>query len=114
MTPEARAIRFAAIKEVGCLACKRDGFGWTYPEIHHLLSTGLHGNGRRRGDDATIGLCQWHHRGQRDEYCHWAIGPSYSRSARAFRERYGDDHSLLAWQNTLIARHAPMFGGGRA
>jgi hypothetical protein len=106
----ARAIRFASIKDIGCICCRLDGFDWTYCDVHHLLTTGLHGNGERRGDEFTVGLCKWHHVGRRDDSCHWAIGPSYASNARAFREKYGDDEVLLTIQNTLLAAVAPMFG----
>lgn len=109
MTPQARAIRFALIKEIGCICCRKDGFAWTYADVHHLLTTGLHGNGERRGDEFTLGLCKWHHVGRRDESCHWAQGPSYATQAKAFRERYGSDEELLAHQNRLLTGSAPMF-----
>lgn len=106
-----RDLRFLAIREIGCIACKRDCKPHLRPftdcEVHHLLTTGLHGNGKRRGDDATIGLCSWHHRGMPVEYytareCVDCFGPSYARQARAFRDLYGSDDDLLAEQNRLI------------
>jgi len=105
-----RAIRFTSIKEVGCICCRMEGFGWTYADVHHLLTTGLHGNGERLGDEFTIGLCKWHHVGRRDESCRWATGPSYANEARAFRAHFGSDEALLGYQNKLLADNAPMFG----
>ncbi|KAF1698341.1 hypothetical protein CSC62_05375 [Pseudoxanthomonas jiangsuensis] len=117
MNRRSRDLRFTAIQEIGCLACRRPlkasfqpgAFApGGYVEIHHLLTTGHHGTGKRRGDDATIGLCSWHHRGVIGEGysvremadCY---GPSYAREPRRFRAEYGSDEELLAEQNTLIA-----------
>lgn len=111
MNEAQRAIRFTSIKEIGCICCRIEGFAWTYCDVHHLLTTGLHGNGERRGDEFTLGLCKWHHVGRRDESCHWATGPSYAKQARAFRDKYGSDDELLEYQNSLLSANAPMFGG---
>lgn len=113
MNAHQRAIRFTSIKDYGCICCRMNGHDWTYVDVHHLLTTGFHGNGKRLGDEFTIGLCRWHHVGIRDESCWWAEGPSYAKQAKAFREKYGSDESLLAIQNKALAATAPMFGGGR-
>lgn len=112
MTPAARAIRFDGIKDIGCICCRLNGHGWVYADIHHLLSTGLHGNGHRLGDEFTLGLCIYHHRGRRDESCAFAEGPSYFNEAAAFRKHYGSDAELLVIQNEFLRAAAPMFGGG--
>lgn len=89
---KAHRARFRAIQEIGCIACRADGYRNVPPDIHHLLS-----GGRRRGHEDTIGLCPWHHRGV-------GTGPgiSYAQAPRAFRERYGQDDELLAQQDQLI------------
>ena len=117
MNDRDRVLRFMAIQEKGCLACRRhlkarckDGAHAPggYVEIHHLLTTGRHGTGKRRGDEATIGLCSWHHRGvigegyTRKEMAD-CYGPSYALQAREFRAEYGTDDELLSEQNELIA-----------
>lgn len=107
-----RAIRFSTIKDIGCICCRLDGHDWTYAEVHHLLTTGFHGNGKRLGDEFTLGLCLYHHRGIRDESCQWAEGPSYFKQAGAFRKHYGSDADLLTIQNELLKAAGPMFGGG--
>ena len=38
MNDAQRAIRFTAIKEIGCICCKVDGHDWTYADIHHLTN----------------------------------------------------------------------------
>jgi hypothetical protein len=76
------------------------------PEIHHLNDGGLHG-GKRRGDDFTIPLCTWHHRGvqlpglSRDAMT-TIHGPSWAGGSKPFRAFFGSDDSLLSLANKLI------------
>lgn len=108
--------RFAAMKEIGCLACRmnRDrgiataSFGTKQLEIHHQLS-----GGRRIGHHATVCLCHYHHQGSRLPFVHEGytahaaiFGPSFGREPRAFRAMYGDDGTLLAHQDALLAQRA--------
>lgn len=97
-------LRDFAIRAIGCICCRKDGYERMPCEKHHLLSTGLHGNGKRRGEDATVGSCPWHHRGiGRGFYANGdPMGPSYAKEARAYRSHYGSDDEMLAYQNTLI------------
>lgn len=97
--------RFAIVK-AECIACRKRGYPDTPADAHHLLSTGRHGNGKRRGDEATIGLCKWHHvgnpEGRNEATLFRMLGPSYFKHARQFREVFGSDDELLAEQNQLI------------
>lgn len=99
MTP---AVRDFAIREIGCIACRMDGRGYVPCEKNHLLTTGRHGNGKRRGERYTIGLCPYHHRGIGNPAVFGS--PSLAREPRAFRARYGEDGPLLAFQNRLIEK----------
>jgi hypothetical protein len=100
---KAQVARFEAIHRTGCVACRIRG--QVQPAtIHHLTVGGRHGQ-LRRGHDFTIGLCAWHHLGHGARVEMTArFGPSYYHDARAFRETFGDDDTLLAMQNDLIAR----------
>lgn len=104
---KAQQARFAAINEIGCLACNLMKKGRVEAEIHHLTVGGKHGQ-KRRGHDFTIGLCSWHHRGDWMQFgmgpgiVEVQYGPSYARTPRAFREEFGDDDELLDYQNELI------------
>lgn len=100
--------RFAAIKEIGCIACRMYGFGYVACEVHHLTVGGKHG-APRRGHEYTVGLCTYHHRGEADGYGH-ARGPSYAKAPKAFRATFGPDEDLLAKQNELIALHMARTG----
>jgi len=98
------AKRQEVIREVGCIACRAMGYGYVACEVHHLTLGGKHGQ-KRRGEQFTVGLCTFHHRGQPDGYGH-ERGPSYALQPRAFRERFGNDAALLAQQNALIGEAA--------
>lgn len=103
MSPDARDRRFAALRNLGCLTCP----GCGQVEIHHL-NKGGHAGQERRGDEFTIPLGKWAHRGEpRFGYTasemEQEFGPSLARQSKAFREKYGDDDFLLAKANRLIA-----------
>lgn len=102
-------LRDFAIREIGCILCRLMGKRPLPAEKHHLLTTGLHGNGKRRGERETIGACGFHHRGQAAVGTHMArtlraegYGPSLADEPRKFRERFGTDDELLALQDNLI------------
>ena len=97
MRPE---LRDTAIRDIGCIVCLHRGLGYVPCEKHHLLTTGRHGNGKRRGEAYTVGACPYHHRGIGAPTAE--LGPSYAREPRAFRALYPDEW-LLAKQNELIA-----------
>lgn len=98
------AARFAAIKQVGCLACWLRLGMRIDPDVHHLLSGGM-----RRGHRYTIGLCDWHHRGYPPERysknsATRVFGPALSNGSKPFQEAFGDDQSLLEFQDTALRR----------
>jgi len=105
----AEQARFVHIWALGCVACMLgDQRGYGRTQVHHLTVGGKHGQ-KRRGHVFTIGLCGWHHQGERppgmnEREGRKAYGPSFKLHARAFRQVYGHDDVLLTHQNTLIAR----------
>lgn len=92
--------RFAAIHEIGCICCRELGLGFVPAEVHHLTIGGRHGQ-KRRGHDATVGLCAYHHRGA--GYGTAAMGASYARHPHTFRAQWPDAR-LLEIQEMLIER----------
>lgn len=114
MKPRDRSLRFDTLREIGCLCCTANlamGLGLTMlrVEIHHL-NRGGHAGQKRRGDEFSLPLCSWHHRGvllpargmtrltmiQR-------FGPSLAGGSKPFRAVYGDDDSLLEQANKALA-----------
>lgn len=102
MNAKDREWRFYQLKRMHCMVCP--GCGPT--EIHHQNLGGRAGN-KRLGDEYTIPLGAWAHRGvtlpgytvaqMEDEF-----GPSLARSSKRFRERYGTDEMLLAVLNVRL------------
>jgi len=108
MNKLARDRRFGRIREIGCLCCRRKGW-WNAPDVHHL-NLDEHAGQLRLGDEQTIGLCIWHHRNQplapfTEAQCRRILGPSLPGEPIKFREEFGADQALLAWQDELIADH---------
>lgn len=112
MNEKQRRRRFLAIKCLGCLACARNvllGFIaiTAIAEVHHQ-NEGGHAGGERLGDEFTVGLCAWHHRGEppfpsmSKTQAARLYGPSLKEQPRLFRDTYGSDEDLLARQNRLI------------
>jgi hypothetical protein len=101
-----RERRFRRLKEIGCIACWMEGDMNVHPEIHHL-NLGGHAGQKRRGDEFTIPLCEWHHQGKVPE----RRGPSLKWSPKVFREKYGTDDQLLAKVNDIIRMRDEMAFG---
>lgn len=85
-----------------CLTCP--GCGQT--EIHHLNGGGKAGQ-KRRGDEFTIPLGTWAHRGiplagWTAKQMEAAYGPSLARTSKKFRECYGSDEVLLIRANVAL------------
>ncbi len=88
--------------DVGCIACRLEGFSYVTPDIHHLLD-----GGRRRGHAYTIPLCPWHHRGMGS-----GPGVSMAHGSKPFREMYGPDDELLEATDALVEFFNSMRVGG--
>lgn len=105
--------RYRALRRIGCIACIIEGNGvWCGPpEVHHLNSFG-HAGMKRRGDEFTICLGSWHHRGvaprgmTRDVMTH-LYGPSLALDSKQFRFSYGRDDDLWATTQSKLARLEP-------
>lgn len=101
------ARRDVAIREIGCIVCLLLGLGFVLCAKHHLLSTGQHGNGKRLGEQSTVGLCDYHHQGKAVVGSAAAAalretrGPSYADNAREFRALW-PDALLIKEQNRRI------------
>lgn len=109
MSPAARERRFSRIREIGCLACRKRGW-YSSPDVHHL-NLGAHAGQKRRGDEATIGLCPYHHRSVTVlpmGLAYRSLGPSLAREPNEFRRTFGTDDELLAEQNQLIEEYESM------
>lgn len=74
------------------------------------------GGHKRRGDEYTIPLSSWHHRGvllpgHTASSMRLLYGPSLALHSKAFRQRYGRDDELLDKVNDLIRMRDEMAFG---
>lgn len=124
MTPTERAIRFDGLIAVGCVCCwiNRAIGDFECPnlpcEVHHLNGGG-HAGQARRGDEFTVGLCFWHHRGSFNAAAapggyageRWMaekaakFGPSWAQGSKVFHLQYPSDDELLAIADRLLEQH---------
>lgn len=101
--------RYAALRELGCIACWDTVRRHIVPEVHHLVDKGY----RRHsgGNQATIPLCAWHHRGEPEMdvsmgYMRAMRGPSMLHEAKEFARTYGSQRELLARVNSQLRETA--------
>lgn len=103
---KAQQARHDAIREAGCIVGHMLGLGHIPCAVHHLTIGGKHG-AKRRGQDFVLGLNDWSHQGYpiygwTAEECREKLGPSYAKEPRAFRERFGNDDTLMNYQAELL------------
>jgi Recombination enhancement, RecA-dependent nuclease len=92
-----RQRRLDGLQQIGCIACRLDGRMNVASDIHHLVE----GN-KRLGDEFTIPLCPWHHRGVKQVFEGFWVGPSLAESKRDFVQHYGSERQLLEHVNELL------------
>lgn len=103
--------RYDALREMGCVACRseRGLVGILPAEVHHLVDKGYRKHSG--GNQATIPLCHWHHRGEPiiDHSVTWMrnmFGPSMRLESKEFAKVYGTQRELLARVNEMLKEHA--------
>lgn len=102
--------RYEALRELGCIACRQNGVNLMIPEVHHLVDKGYRKHSG--GNQATIPLCIWHHRGQHPsnltaEFMRGSMGPSMFHESKEFARVFGTQRTLLAKVNQLLAGSNP-------
>ena len=100
--------RWLRFPDIGCMACRVEGFHNPQTQVHHLNQFGLAGK-KRRGDKFSIPLCPFHHQG-----IGTGIGPSLAKQSKAFRQKYGSDDELLRWTDELFRALEQRANGGNA
>lgn len=95
--------RLAALHDMPCICCVLQRCEQPFPtEAHHIVSQSYRKHSG--GDEASIPLCQWHHRGEllyplSSREMKALYGPSLARSKREFKIVYGNERSLLLLTN---------------
>src|ERR1700691_2087627 len=97
--------RYEALREIGCIACHVQGFAAVSAEIHHIVDKGYRKHSG--GNQATIPLCAWHHRGNllngfTPARMKMMWGPSMFLEAKEFARTYGSQRELLAIVNEKL------------
>lgn len=97
---KAEQARLDRIHAMPCIACEKERCRQPLrTEAHHLVDKGtriLSG-----GHMATLPLCGWHHRGEKEypltqKEMHLIYGPSFALHKREFIATYGAERELLA------------------
>lgn len=99
--------RSPLILAMPCIACEKEKMAQPSRTEEHHLNTGGRAGQKRRGDDYSIPLCGWHHRGaispgRTASWMAYFFGPSLARSSKRFRDRYGTDDELLEIVNSRL------------
>jgi len=97
--------RFMRLHDIGCLCCIKEGFPGVPVDIHHLVDKGT--RELSGGDEATLPLCPWHHRGVPQEGMTvdemlYRVGPSLRHHHKLFNKIYGSQRDLLEETNRMI------------
>jgi len=105
--------RLDAIHNMPCICCEIKGVCQSSrTEAHHLVDKG--NRAASGGDQSTIPLCGWHHRGEpsksfegvafRRSWMLSAYGPSLKFQGKkgGFVEKWGTERELLAKTNELL------------
>lgn len=99
MTKEERDY-MAAVAQLGCIACRLNGFSGVPAEVHHQRSGT--GAGRRASHFDTMPLCPGHHRFYPD---------AIHVNARFFVKRYGSEAELVRRTRDEVQRYRQTFVG---
>lgn len=98
--------RSALVRQLPCIACEIQKCDQPYPTEEHHQNLDGHAGQKRLGDDYSVPLCKWHHRGVCQpigpEAMRLFYGPSLARESKAFRQRYGSDEKLLEMTNERL------------
>ena len=88
------------VAQLGCIACRMNGFSGTPAEVHHQRKGT--GAGRRASHFDTIPLCPGHHRHDDD---------AIHRSPKLFEELYGLESELVRKTREDVRRYRNTFVG---
>jgi hypothetical protein len=99
MTSKKDLQRYDKLVRYGCICCRMKGW-YAQPDMHHVLS-----GGRRTGNQNTLPLCPYHHRGVivgNMNLPELVMGPSLAHGSKRFHECFGTEQELLAKVNEAI------------
>lgn len=83
------------VAELGCIVCRREGYGISPAELHHPRANA--GMGQRASNFDVIPLCPAHHR-------IGGHGIAIHAGQKTFEARYGTEAELLEATNALLSQ----------
>lgn len=93
---KAMQARHDAMREIGCILCKREGYIYAPTQIHHI-----NGCKTQKAHAQTLALCYRHHMAD----LHMPISKNYTSRhpyKKSFERRYNTERELLKYQNELL------------
>lgn len=92
--------RFDAIKDIGCVPCRKMGYYDVPCDIQHVVE-----GSKRLGHDYTYGACPYHHRNVTDldkDTAYKILGPSLAVNKREYEDTFGTERELVWEMDRLI------------
>lgn len=107
MTTKADLLRYRKLHDMGCIVSHLFYSAYRDADVHHITQ-----GGRRMGNQFTLPLSPWLHRGVKNEAMsredmEYAFGPSLAHSREAFENAFGTEMELLARVNEAIGAREP-------
>lgn len=86
-------LHYEKLSQIGCIVCRRLGFGYTLPHIHHIR----HGVGMAQRSHylMAIPLCPLHHQ-------HGGHGVALHAGQKTFEANFGTESELLEHTTKLL------------
>lgn len=100
MATKAHEARIDRLQRIGCICCRKIGIK-SQIDVHHIVE------GYRLGDEFTLPLCPYHHRGDppdgmSSKEARAYYGPSLRLEKRNFKAKWGSERMLLAEIDALV------------
>jgi hypothetical protein len=101
VTTKADRMRYDCFRHIGCIVSRLYLDRYELYDVHHLVE------GYRLGNQYTIPLNPWFHRGVTVDNCSQAdmeriYGPSLAKNKRAFVDTFGTERQLLEKVNAMV------------
>ena len=86
---------YGKLAQLGCIVCRREGWGFSMAEIHHMRTNA--GAGRKNHWSLSIPLCANHHR-------NGGFGIAIHAGQRTWEAKFGTEAELLSFTLDLLSK----------